>query len=144
MYYWHALPEQWEKMGYQEFLKARRERMAKVIADAYAKLSGVAPDSDNEIAIEDLVEIGESDEIEFKSTLRFNLHTGEKDSRMEFACVKTIAGFLNRDGGSLVIGVGDDGSPLGLDTDGFANEDCLLYTSPSPRDQRGSRMPSSA
>ena len=25
-----------------------------------------------------------------------------------------------------------------------ANKDCLLYTSPSPRDQRGSRMPSSA
>ena len=24
------------------------------------------------------------------------------------------------------------------------NLDCLLYTSPSPRDQRGSRMPSSA
>ena len=24
------------------------------------------------------------------------------------------------------------------------NSDCLLYTSPSPRDQRGSRMPSSA
>ena len=24
------------------------------------------------------------------------------------------------------------------------DEDCLLYTSPSPRDQRGSRMPSSA
>ena len=24
------------------------------------------------------------------------------------------------------------------------NDDCLLYTSPSPRDQRGSRMPSSA
>ena len=31
--------------------------------------------------------------------------------------------------------------------DGVATEeyeDCLLYTSPSPRDQRGSRMPSSA
>ena len=29
---------------------------------------------------------------------------------------------------------------------GIANSDlrCLLYTSPSPRDQRGSRMPSSA
>ena len=24
------------------------------------------------------------------------------------------------------------------------SKDCLLYTSPSPRDQRGSRMPSSA
>ena len=26
----------------------------------------------------------------------------------------------------------------------YQSEDCLLYTSPSPRDQRGSRMPSSA
>ena len=26
----------------------------------------------------------------------------------------------------------------------FLHQDCLLYTSPSPRDQRGSRMPSSA
>ena len=26
----------------------------------------------------------------------------------------------------------------------FQHEFCLLYTSPSPRDQRGSRMPSSA
>ena len=26
----------------------------------------------------------------------------------------------------------------------FMNQVCLLYTSPSPRDQRGSRMPSSA
>ena len=28
--------------------------------------------------------------------------------------------------------------------DDMLHEDCLLYTSPSPRDQRGSRMPSSA
>ena len=28
--------------------------------------------------------------------------------------------------------------------DGLFGIDCLLYTSPSPRDQRGSRMPSSA
>ena len=28
--------------------------------------------------------------------------------------------------------------------DGVYPENCLLYTSPSPRDQRGSRMPSSA
>ena len=27
---------------------------------------------------------------------------------------------------------------------GLRNPGCLLYTSPSPRDQRGSRMPSSA
>ena len=32
-----------------------------------------------------------------------------------------------------------------LEDENFENQiDCLLYTSPSPRDQRGSRMPSSA
>ena len=35
-----------------------------------------------------------------------------------------------------------NGKQLGLE--GAANMGCLLYTSPSPRDQRGSRMPSSA
>ena len=34
--------------------------------------------------------------------------------------------------------------PESLDFDMFLENPCLLYTSPSPRDQRGSRMPSSA
>ena len=40
----------------------------------------------------------------------------------------------------------DVGSPgLATGLGGYTFEyDCLLYTSPSPRDQRGSRMPSSA
>ena len=33
---------------------------------------------------------------------------------------------------------------VGISTIGLHIETCLLYTSPSPRDQRGSRMPSSA
>ena len=36
--------------------------------------------------------------------------------------------------------MGND-TPLGLEAKSYI---CLLYTSPSPRDQRGSRMPSSA
>src|SRR4051812_6344162 len=36
---------------------------------------------------------------------------------MEDAIVKTIAGFLNADGGTLLIGVGDDGRVLGLSPD---------------------------
>ena len=35
-------------------------------------------------------------------------------------------------------------SSLGVAALKAQHEDCLLYTSPSPRDQRGSRMPSSA
>ena len=36
------------------------------------------------------------------------------------------------------------GSDRVMDSTGALNLTCLLYTSPSPRDQRGSRMPSSA
>ena len=37
------------------------------------------------------------------------------------------------------------GAPLGLDFAGVVElTDCLLYTSPSPRDRQKSRMPSSA
>ena len=32
-------------------------------------------------------------------------HTGEKDPRMEMTVLKTVAGFLNTKGGTLVIGV---------------------------------------
>lgn len=56
----------------------------------------------------ELVRSGESDRVEFKSTARVNLHTGAKDDKMEQVVAKTLAAFLNTDGGTLVIGV-DDG-----------------------------------
>ena len=39
--YWHALPEGWENMSYEDFLGARRIRMAQVTRDAYQRLAGV-------------------------------------------------------------------------------------------------------
>lgn len=73
--------------------------------------------------LESLIADGESDRVEFKSTLRTNLHTGKRDQRMEDAVVKTIAAFLNTHGGTLIVGIKDDGSPVGIDKDGFTNED---------------------
>jgi Putative DNA-binding domain len=126
MYYWHALPEQWESLPYQEFLKQRRELMAKMIRDAYkgpaGELAAEAPKAPA-IQVEALVEQGENTTIEFKSTLRVNLHTGQNDAKIERAILKTIAAFLNMSGGTLVIGVTDDGDPIGIEADKFANED---------------------
>ena len=56
----------------------------------------------------------ESHEVEFKSTARWNLREGCKDKRMEDAIVKTVAGFLSTDGGTLLIGVNDRREPIGL------------------------------
>ena len=61
--------------------------------------------------------------MEFKSSLRVNLHTGNQDPRIEHAVLKTLAAFLNTRGGTLVIGVDDKGVPLGLENDGFQTED---------------------
>ncbi len=40
MTHWHALPDGWEKMGYKEFLDARRSLIAKIIREGFARLQG--------------------------------------------------------------------------------------------------------
>ena len=125
MYKYHALPHGWESMGYDTFLGRRRELIAQIISEAYSRLATETVDGEDteQVDIDKLVAIGESDLIEFKSTLRVNLHTGKPDKRMEFAILRTLAGFLNKDGGTLVVGVSDDGSPLGVEADKFDSED---------------------
>lgn len=39
MYEWHALPEKWYEMDYEQFLEERRKRMAQVIKKGYERLS---------------------------------------------------------------------------------------------------------
>ena len=67
--------------------------------------------------IEEMIRRGESDRLEFKSTARWNLHTAQRDDRIEMVVAKTVCGFLNTDGGTLLIGVNDDGVPVGLVND---------------------------
>jgi len=38
MYYWHALPEGWENMEYEDFLISRRKAIANVIRDGFDRL----------------------------------------------------------------------------------------------------------
>jgi hypothetical protein len=125
MYHWHALPENWEHLNYREFLEQRRELIAQIILEGYKTLETgqVERVPDMPLSINDIILNGESGEVEFKSTLRVNLHIGNKDPRIELSVLKTIAGFLNTNGGILTIGVSDDGVSLGLEADGFENED---------------------
>ena len=52
--------------------------------------------------------------------------TNKFDDKITQACLKAIAGFLNKDGGTLFIGVNDDGDVVGLEKDAFQNEDKFL------------------
>ena len=124
MNYWHALPRDWESMTYNEFLEERRKLMAGITRDGFKQLEKGEVVDEKPTTIEQMVFQGEGIFTEFKSTLRVNLHTGERDKVMEHAVMKTINGFLNsKEGGTLVIGVADNGDALGLSSDGFENED---------------------
>lgn len=79
-----------------------------------------------EAEISKILQTGESDRTEFKSTLRWNLHTDKADKKIENACLKTVAAFLNSDSGLLLVGVDDEGQLLGLQQDRFSNDDKLL------------------
>ena len=71
----------------------------------------------------------ESQFLEYKSTLRWDIHQQRKGGAVEDAAIKTIAGLANSDfGGTLLIGVADDGSVHGLEDD---------YATFSKRGQRG-------
>jgi hypothetical protein len=121
--YWHALPEGWEKMEYQDFLEVRRKGIAKVIADGFLHLTNGDTVANCEDTFDSRISRGEGMQVEFKSTLRVNLHTKQNDAKIEHAALKTLAAFLNSKGGTLFIGVNDDGEVIGLENDNFPNED---------------------
>lgn len=121
---WHALPANWWELPFETLLRERRLLMAKLVREAYRHLCGdLPPPPTIKISVDDLIANGETDGVEFKSTLRTNLHTGQPDEKMHLAALKSIAGFLNAQGGALVIGVADDGKALGLGADNFQSED---------------------
>ena len=89
---------------------------------------------------EELIKRGESKTLEFKSTLRWNLKEDRKDNRVTRAALKTIAAFLNTEGGDLLLGVADDGSVVGIECDAFDNDDkFMLHLAQVVRNALGDR-----
>ncbi len=76
---------------------------------------------------EELLKLQESKTLEFKSSLRWNLKEDCKDDKhVTQAALKTIAAFLNTEGGDLLIGVDDDRKVLGIEHDRLENDDKFM------------------
>ncbi len=85
-----------------------------------------------------ILEQGESGYVEFKSTLRWNIHAKKFDTVIENASLKTIVAYINTNGGTLIVGVNDDGEAIGLDPDRFKNSDkALLHLTASIKQRIG-------
>ena len=68
-------------------------------------------------SIPSLIASGESEFVEFKSSLRHDYRQIKTDKNLEDVILKSIAGFINAKGGILIIGVNDEGEILGLEND---------------------------
>ncbi len=133
-------PEHLRNDDFDAFFNARIEALADRVSDVMGRpvfkeqgvnekerdiddLDADEEDAEKETDPIDLIRGGESESVEFKSTLRTNLHTDKHDEKMKNAVLKTLAAFLNTNGGVLFIGVDDKGNPVGFEADGFPNED---------------------
>jgi len=76
---------------------------------------------------EELIKRGESKTLEFKSTLRWSLKEDRQDDKgVTHAALKTIAAFLNTEGGDLLIGVSDDRAIVGIEADRLESDDKFM------------------
>jgi type I restriction enzyme R subunit len=89
----------------------------------------------------ELIRRGESKTLEFKSTLRWSLKESRKDDKgVTHAVLKTIAAFLNTEGGDLLIGVADDRTVVGIEHDQLENDDkYMLHLTQVVRNGLGDR-----
>ncbi len=67
--------------------------------------------------VTEIIQKGESEHTEFKSSLRWDYREQKVNPALEMVILKSIAAFANAKGGTLVIGVDDDGNILGLEPD---------------------------
>jgi uncharacterized protein with ParB-like and HNH nuclease domain len=106
----------WDISRFEDFLSARRKILAMELSKFLDNLT-VTEDVPVPLQLEELIISGESEVLEFKSSLRWDYKLGKTNKKLEEVVVKTIAAFTNSNGGTLLIGVDDSGKVLGLEND---------------------------
>jgi hypothetical protein len=106
----------WKFENFELFLQKRRELLASKLNKFLEELT-ITEESKAGVSLEELIAGGESNELEFKSSLRWDYKNERVEKKLEDVILKSISSFANGEGGKLIIGVGDHGEILGLDYD---------------------------
>lgn len=112
-------PALWELEHYDQFLSRRRELLSAGInafMDSFINEQGAKQPSSTDLLME-LLKNGESEQVEYKSSFRWDYKENKKNKDLESIIVKSVAGFMNAKGGTLLIGVDPDSRILGLQND---------------------------
>jgi len=107
-------PDLWKLENYRLFLETRRAALAQTLNRFVEEISS---STEPMVDVSELIAAGESSLVEFKATARFNYQTRGREKDIEQVIAKTIAGFMNSGGGTLLIDVSDAGIPQGIRAD---------------------------
>ena len=111
---WQYSLEEIEIISPLKYQRFTGNLLSKSPPDYYEKVEPIKFDRPDYKAI---IKKGESEKLEFKSSARWDYRQKIKNKQLEKTILKTIAGFLNVRGGTLIIGVDDDKNVLGLERD---------------------------
>jgi len=109
-------PALWKLDRYEDFLAARRKLIATAINEQMLELLKESEPAKPQ-TLDEMLQAGESAVLEFKSTLRWDINKQQTNTELQKIIAKTVAGLMNAEGGTLVIGIADDGTVLGLEND---------------------------
>ena len=107
----------WKTENYEQFLAIRRQLLADNINKYLNSLAIEKEEEYGSVTLEEIISEGENEELEFKSSLRWDYQQGSINKKLEMVIMKAIAAFGNSEGGTLIIGIDDDANALGLEND---------------------------
>ena len=109
-----ADPSMWAVDRYEEFTAARREALASGINGLLSSLERdePAPASDA-----DVIGRGETLTVEFKSSMLYDRDRDVRNKELQRVLLKEIVALLNTEGGTVYVGVSDNGDILGIEKD---------------------------
>lgn len=96
--------------GEDELNKLLEQRKLRRFLTTIKKIGNLQP-------ISDLIKLSESDRLEYKSTWQWDVKKDCKNEELKFSVLKTIAAFLNSEGGTVIIGIEDNQNIFGLEKD---------------------------
>ena len=99
-----------ERKVIEEEYKSRREKLTDVKeAESFREKKATEV-----VDYEDIIKGGESDQVEFKVSIRWDFKKKAVNKFLEFIIAKAISAFMNANGGRLFVGVEDNGEIIGL------------------------------
>ena len=88
-------PELWKVERFPDFLAARREILARKLNEFMVSLIS-QPEETHQRPITDLIRLGESYVLEFKSTLQWDAVRNERNKALRQSSLKTVNAFMRR------------------------------------------------